>query len=84
MSQLGVLGTMLAQAAKDSTSSVAELIATQKQTIEQEKTPEKPEFQKIPGKANPRKRPHGKRPPKMTKPAPESAPTPEPSPSPSN
>jgi hypothetical protein len=47
MPKLGNLGNQLLQAAQESDSSIATLITTQKQTIEQER---KAKFQKILGK----------------------------------
>lgn len=46
MPELGILGNCLVQAAKESDSSVADLITTQKQTMEQER---KTRFRKISG-----------------------------------
>ncbi len=56
MPQLGNLGSQLLQAAKDSDSNLADLITTQKQTIDQER---KAKFRKISGK-----KPSSRKPPR--------------------
>ena len=75
MAQLGILGSLLAQAAKDSESTVAALITTQQETIEKEVTPKKPDLQTIPGKGEGRK--HSKRPRRTPKRPPQDAPSSE-------
>jgi len=75
MAQLGILGSILAQAAKDSESTVAALITSQQETIEKEATPKKPELQKIPGKGEGRK--HSKRPRRTPKRPPQETSSPE-------
>ena len=71
MAQLGILGSILAQAAKDSESTVAALITSQQETIEKEVTPQKPDLQKIPGKGEGRK--HSKRPRRTPRRSPQEA-----------
>lgn len=57
--QLGTLGSVLAQAAKDSDSSLADIINTKKQSIEKE---QQARLQKVAGKPASQKRPARKRP----------------------
>ena len=59
MPQLGILGNYLVRAAKDSDSSVATVITTQKQTIEKER---KARLHKVSAKPMHRKRSGKKRP----------------------
>lgn len=59
MQALGSLGAQLVQAAKESDSSLATLITTQKSTIENEK---KAQLHAIPGESTQRKHPRKKRP----------------------
>lgn len=59
MQTLGSLGAQLVEAAKESDSSLAMLITTQKSTIENEK---KAQLHAIPGESTQRKRPRKKRP----------------------
>lgn len=59
MQPLGSLGAQLVEAAKESDSSLATLISTQKDSIENEK---KAQLRAIPGKSPQRKRPRKKRP----------------------
>ncbi|GAK60272.1 hypothetical protein U27_00163 [Candidatus Vecturithrix granuli] len=59
MQALGSLGAQLVEAAKESDSSLATLITTQKSTIENEK---KAQFRAIPGESTQRKHPRKKRP----------------------
>ncbi|GAK51331.1 hypothetical protein U14_02574 [Candidatus Moduliflexus flocculans] len=73
MAQLGILGSILAQAAKNSESTVAALITSQQETIEKEVTPQKPDLQKIPGKGDGRK--HSKRPRKPSRRPPQETPS---------
>ena len=63
MQQLGTLGSRLVQAARESDSAVADLITTQKQSIEQER---KAHLTKVAGKGNQwqpsgKKRPYSKK-----------------------
>ena len=59
MQPLGSLGAQLVEAAKESDSSLATLITTQKDSIENEK---KAQLRAIPGKSPQRKRPRKRRP----------------------